>query len=303
MTPFEALYGVPPPTLLQYAAGTTQNEAVDSELRSREEILSLLRKNLLAAQSTMKQQYDKKHVYRQFQVSDMVYLKLQKYKQHTVGAVVNPKLAARYCGPFKVLECIGTVAYRLELPPTSAIHPVFHVSRLKKHVGPLKIVSSALPLQDSHGAIRTEPEKVLQRRMTPVDNKPFIELLIKWRGASEADATWVPVEQLRLQYPDLVGSLISNSMDSTASRSRDCGDKASDPAPAEASTPTMACTSTPRAPSKAASRPASRAATSCASSRLPVDIEGEDEDMFNEEEEMADVPIEQDRPPQPSKKR
>ncbi|KAG2725612.1 hypothetical protein I3760_01G073900 [Carya illinoinensis] len=92
-------------------------------------------------------------------------------------------------------------------------------------------------------------------------------------------------------------------MDSTTSRSRDCGDKASDPAPAEASTPTTACTSTPRAPSRAASRPASRAATSCASSRLPVDIEGEDEDMFNEEEEMADVPIEQDRPPRPSKKR
>ncbi|XP_042939584.1 uncharacterized protein LOC122274627 [Carya illinoinensis] len=55
MTSFEALYGVPPPTLLQYAAGTTQNEAVDLELRSREEILSLLRKNLLAAQATMKQ--------------------------------------------------------------------------------------------------------------------------------------------------------------------------------------------------------------------------------------------------------
>ncbi|XP_042983370.1 zinc finger BED domain-containing protein RICESLEEPER 2-like [Carya illinoinensis] len=92
-------------------------------------------------------------------------------------------------------------------------------------------------------------------------------------------------------------------MDSTTSRSRDCGDKASDYAPAEASTPTTACTSTPRAPSRAASRPTSRAATSCASSRLPVDIEGEDEDMFNEEEEMADVPIEQDRPPRPSKKR
>ncbi|XP_042945622.1 zinc finger BED domain-containing protein RICESLEEPER 2-like [Carya illinoinensis] len=68
-------------------------------------------------------------------------------------------------------------------------------------------------------------------------------------------------------------SLISNSMDSTASGSRDCGDKASAPTPTEDGV------------------------------RLPVDIEGEDEDMFNEENEMADVPIKQDRPPRPSKKR
>ena len=70
-----------------------------------------------------------------------------------------------------------------------------------------------------------------------------------------------------------------------------------DVADANATTPTPVGTSTPRATSRAAT---SRAATSCASSRLPLPVDIEDEDMFNEEEEM---PIEQDQPPRPSKKR
>lgn len=207
VTPFEALYGIPPPSLLQYVTGTTNNEAVDAELRSREEILSILKKNLIAAQNQMKRQYDKKHVHRQFQVGDMVYLKMLKYKQHSIGLVANPKLAARSCGPFKVLECIGTVAYHLELPMGSAVHPVFHVSRLKKHVGPLTVVSPVLPLQDFHGGFQTEPETVLQRRMTKVATKPFIELLVKWMGASKEDSAWVPIQQLQLHYLDLEGKV------------------------------------------------------------------------------------------------
>ena len=44
------------------------------------------------------------------------------------------KLAPRYCGPFKILERIGSVAYRLELHPTVKGHEVFHVSFLKRYV-------------------------------------------------------------------------------------------------------------------------------------------------------------------------
>jgi hypothetical protein len=44
------------------------------------------------------------------------------------------KLAARYCGPFEILERIGLVAYRLALPTWMSIHNVFHVSLLKKYI-------------------------------------------------------------------------------------------------------------------------------------------------------------------------
>lgn len=123
---------------MQYVSGTTQNHVVDFELRSRgsrEESLALLKKNLLAAQSVMKQNYDKRHTARQFEVYDFVYLKLQKYKHKCISTGSNPKLAARYYCLFKVLEHIGEVAYRLELPLNSSVHSVFHVSKSKKHVG------------------------------------------------------------------------------------------------------------------------------------------------------------------------
>lgn len=54
LTPFESLYGVPPPTRLQYVAGTTQNIEVESHLNSRDEILVILKRNLLTAQAAMK---------------------------------------------------------------------------------------------------------------------------------------------------------------------------------------------------------------------------------------------------------
>lgn len=58
LTPFEALYGTAPPRLLDYILGTTQVVAVDSMLQSRQQILSLLKQNLVDAQAKMKQQYE-----------------------------------------------------------------------------------------------------------------------------------------------------------------------------------------------------------------------------------------------------
>lgn len=101
----------------------------------------------------------------------MVYLKLQSYRQHNVAHHVNYKLAPT--------QCIGDVAYRLELSASASDHPVFHMSSLKKHVGSSTVVSSSLPLLDSHGGFRTDLEVILQRRMHVVDNKPLIEFLVK----------------------------------------------------------------------------------------------------------------------------
>ena len=104
----------------------------------------LIQQHLLRAQEHMKHQADKGHSERVFSVGDKVFLKLQPYVQSSLLCRANHKLSFRFFGPFNILEKIGPVAYKLELPPSSSIHTVFHVSQLKPSPGAQQ-VSSALP--------------------------------------------------------------------------------------------------------------------------------------------------------------
>lgn len=70
-------------------------------------MLELLKNNLTAAQSRMKQQADKKRIEREFEVGDWVFLRLQPYKQVSVQVHASKKLSPRFYGPYKVLEQIG----------------------------------------------------------------------------------------------------------------------------------------------------------------------------------------------------
>ena len=96
----------------------------------------MIHQQLLRAQQRMKHHADKNRCERTFEVGDSVYLKLQPYIQSSVAPRSNQKLAYSFFGPFKILAKVGTVAYKLALPPECKKHPVVHVSQLKKHVPP-----------------------------------------------------------------------------------------------------------------------------------------------------------------------
>jgi hypothetical protein len=81
----------------------------------------------------------------QFQIGEQVLLKLQPYAQSSVVNMPCPKLALKYFGPYQVLDRIGQMAYRIQLPVGSQVHPVFHVSQLKPFTLDFTHVFSALP--------------------------------------------------------------------------------------------------------------------------------------------------------------
>jgi hypothetical protein len=74
-----------------------------------------------------------------------VYVKIQPYVQSSLAQRSNQKLSFKFFGPYRILERIGSVAYCLELPVSSSVHPVFHVSQLKKSVGAQHSVTAVPP--------------------------------------------------------------------------------------------------------------------------------------------------------------
>ncbi|KAL1550842.1 hypothetical protein AAHA92_18755 [Salvia divinorum] len=203
-SPFTALYGREPPSLIVAEPSPTTPTEVADLIRQRGELIVTLRKNLERAQQRMKDSANRHRRELKFQIGDKVLLKLQQYRQHSVAKPLSTKLARRFFGPFEVIERIGHVAYRLQLPEGSRVHNVFHVSLLRPFVEAERYTPTEWPATFSRGRPVAVPQEVLDRRTVWRDGAASEEVLLRWNDNLDDQPTWEPVNVTKRHFPSLL---------------------------------------------------------------------------------------------------
>jgi hypothetical protein len=198
-SPFEALYGRSPRCLGVTAYVDAASAYLEKLLQDHQVIMALIKQHLHHASLRMKQQADKGRLKRVFREGDMVFLKLQSYVQSSLAPKANQKLAYKFFGPYKILQKVSSIAYKLKLPATSSIHPIFHVPQLKKvlhgSVTPPPTLPGELPKLQV-------PDKVLQHRMVSRGLRSVQQGLIQWSNSLPSLATWEDIKALKQRFPD-----------------------------------------------------------------------------------------------------
>ena len=170
-------------------------------IQESQDILRALKDNMATAQNQQKLYADRGRVERQFEVGDMVYLRLQPYQQSSLKQKGAKKLKHRFYGPYRVIRRIGQVAYELELPQGSKIHNVFHVSCLKRALGQQVTVTDELLPMDDEGHLVLQPEAIIDTSERQLRSRTVQEFLVRWKNLPDEDATWE--SEKILQHPSL----------------------------------------------------------------------------------------------------
>jgi hypothetical protein len=198
ITRYKALYGREPNPIVKGPSIPSNIEEVNMLYEERDTLLDQLYSNLTLAQQRMKTQADKHRRDSTLEIDDWVYLKACLYRWKSLAARRNEKLSPRFYGPYQVVERIGSVAYRLQLPEQCKIHPVFHISKLKKTV-PGQYQAQAIPTAlTEDGVLQPEIEDVLSLRYNSSGNA---EVLVRWKDLPTCDNSWELTDKLQIAFP------------------------------------------------------------------------------------------------------
>ncbi|GJR81344.1 putative reverse transcriptase domain-containing protein [Tanacetum coccineum] len=165
---------------------------------------SHIKQRIQAARNRKKSYADLKHKLMEFQVGDRVMLKVSPWKG-VVRFGKRRKLSPRYVRPFKVLEKVGAVAYKLELPQElSRVHNTFHVSNLKKCYAdePLAVSLDGLHIDDKLHFVE-EPVEIMDREVKWLKRSHIPIVKVRWDSRREHEFTWEREDQFRKKHPYL----------------------------------------------------------------------------------------------------
>ena len=170
------------------------------------EHIRVIQDRIRAAQSHQKSYADRGRRPGEFEVGDRVLLRVSPTKGiRRFG--LKGKLSPRYIGPYSVIERIGKLAYRLDLPAgLGRVHNVFHVSQMRKSTADESLVlqPDEVELEDDL-SYDERPVEILDRQEKITRNRriPLVKVLWHRRGVEEA--TWETEASMRERYPALFG--------------------------------------------------------------------------------------------------
>jgi hypothetical protein len=155
-----------------------------------EEKMLKIKQNLKVSKDRNKSYEDKGKNHREFKVGDHVFLKV-KVNRSSLKMGSCSKLATRFCGPFEILERIGTIAYMLALPACMTVYNVFHVSLLKKYIPDANHVIDWNVIQvEQEGALQVQHVRILDWKRKKLWNRVVNIVKVQWTLYGPKDATW-----------------------------------------------------------------------------------------------------------------
>ncbi|GJV56907.1 putative reverse transcriptase domain-containing protein [Tanacetum coccineum] len=202
--PFEALYGRKCRSPVCWAeVGEAQLTGPEIIHETTEKIFKI-RDRMQAARDRQKSYADKRRRPLEFEVGDKVMLKVAPWKG-VMRFGKRGKLNPRYIGPFRIIERIGPVAYRLELPQElSRVHNVFHICNLKKCLSDdsLVIPLEEIQLDDNLNFIE-EPVEIMDRKVKQLKQSRIPIIKVRWNARRGPEYTREREDQFREKYPHL----------------------------------------------------------------------------------------------------
>ncbi|KAL4579714.1 hypothetical protein LXL04_015875 [Taraxacum kok-saghyz] len=212
--PFEALYGRKCRSPVCWAeVGDTQlarSQVSDNTLtgpeiiRETTEKIVQIRERMKTARDRQKSYADKRRKPMEFQVGDLVLLKVLTWKG-MVRFGKRGKLNPRYIGPFEILARIGPVAYKLKLPQElQNVHDTFHVSNLKKCLTDATLI---IPLEEIQVNEKLnfveEPVEIMDREIKRLKQSRIPIVKVRWSAKRGPEFTWEREDQMKQKYPHL----------------------------------------------------------------------------------------------------